>query len=188
MAIDLKTQQIRQQRTLLQSVTLGAITSGFLIWSVTPFLTQSVSIRYAALAYTLLSGLITSYSASELIKNKRIYTSLDKSEIDDFLHQVAVQQYAQQQQWSSEAVRTDKPLEPRQTNQLGENGSEFVRSEPTEFGLTELSELVEDALNDGYSDSKIIKEVLGYRGDNYTKGKELLNRVKKVIEDKQNGS
>ena len=42
---------------------------------------------------------------------------------------------------------------------------------------------VTNALNNGISDSKIIKDILGYKGRNYSKGKELLTQIKLQIEE-----
>lgn len=46
----------------------------------------------------------------------------------------------------------------------------------------EMFEIVVDALEDGYSDTKIIQELMGYKGRSYTKGKMILNEIKRFID------
>ena len=61
-----------------------------------------------------------------------------------------------------------------------------VNGNKTETGLsveaTEMFEVVIDALEDGYSDTKIIQELMGYKGRSYTKGKMILNEIKRFID------
>ena len=46
----------------------------------------------------------------------------------------------------------------------------------------EMFEIVVDALEDGYSDTKIIQELMGYKGRSYGKGKTVLNEIKRFID------
>jgi len=46
----------------------------------------------------------------------------------------------------------------------------------------EMFEIVVDALEDGYSDTKIIQELMGYKGRGYGKGKTVLNEIKRFID------
>ncbi len=186
MGIDLKQTQLRQQRAILYSLAIGGTLSGFLVWSVAPFVTQNKALRFLSLSYSAVAGLMTCYSSSVLIRNQRIYKALDSSEIDDYLHQLAVTQYSQQCYWDSRAIPTSDFPNQLQTKELGEHGSQLVSSELTELALTELTELVEDALEDGLSDSKIIKTILGYRGERYREGKALLQQIKTIMETEEN--
>lgn len=187
MGIDLKQTQLRQQRTILYSLALGGTLSGLIVWSVAPFVTQNKALRFLALSYSTVAGLIVCYSSSVLIRNQRIYKALDSSEIDDYLHQLAVTQYSQQRFWEGQAVGVSELLEPSQTKELEKVSSYLTNSELTELDMNELIELVEDAKADGLSDSKIIKEILGYRGERYGEGKTLLKEIKKQMELEENG-
>lgn len=187
MGIDLKQTQLRQQRTVLSSLAIGGALSGLIVWSVAPFVTQNKPLRFLALSYSMVAGLIACYSSSVLIRNQRIYKALDSSEIDDYLHQLAVTQYSQQRFWEGRAFESSELLEPNQTKDSGKVSSHLTNSELTELDANELIELVEDAKADGLSDSKIIKEILGYRGERYGEGKELLKQIKKQMELEENG-
>jgi len=61
-----------------------------------------------------------------------------------------------------------------------------VSGSKPETGLSteaqEMFEIVVDALEDGYSDTKIIQELMGYKGRSYTKGKMILNEIKRFID------
>jgi hypothetical protein len=153
------------------------------MWSVVPFLTQDKPVRYAALLYAILSGSITTYSSVELIKNKRIYAALDKSEVDDFLHQLAVQQYTQQQNHTQQGVTDPELRNAPSYNELQDSGYSSGNSEHTELPDPELVTDVEDALADELTDSQIIKNILGFKGRNYQQGKDLLDAIKKLIKE-----
>ncbi|WP_254174561.1 hypothetical protein [Planktothrix pseudagardhii] len=61
-----------------------------------------------------------------------------------------------------------------------------VNGSKSETGLSveaaEMFEIVIDALEDGYSDTKIIQELMGYKGRSYSKGKNVLNEIKRFID------
>lgn len=72
-----------------------------------------------------------------------------------------------------------------QTPEVGTSDLTGSGSKP-ETGLSveaeEMFELVIDALEDGYSDTKIVEELMGYKGRSYKKGKNVLNEIKRFIE------
>jgi hypothetical protein len=72
-----------------------------------------------------------------------------------------------------------------QTPEVGTSITSQSGSKP-EVGLSveaeEMFELVVDALEDGYSDTKIVEELMGYKGRNYKKGKKVLSEIKQFLE------
>ncbi|HEY9864743.1 MAG TPA: hypothetical protein V6D21_11260 [Candidatus Obscuribacterales bacterium] len=72
-----------------------------------------------------------------------------------------------------------------QTPEVGTSTLPVSGSKP-EVGLSteaeEMFELVVDALEDGYSDTKIVEELMGYKGRNYKKGKKVLSEIKRFLE------
>lgn len=100
---------------------------------------------------------------------------------------------------SSENVTELEPLPERDGNENEEEVTELVTApEPKGYTVTgtrnqsydtELSPLAEeyidavmDALEDGLSDTKIIKEVLQFNGRNYQTGKKILAEIKRFLE------
>ncbi|SKB14209.1 conserved hypothetical protein [Planktothrix sp. PCC 11201] len=83
---------------------------------------------------------------------------------------------------------TDFSEETSGTSQTPEVGTSDlpVRGSKPETGLSveaeEMFELVIDALEDGYSDTKIVEELMGYKGRNYKKGKMVLSEIKRFLE------
>jgi len=65
-------------------------------------------------------------------------------------------------------------------NALPVNGSKTETELSAE--AQEMFEVVVDALEDGYSDTKIIQELMGYKGRSYAKGKMVLNEIKRFID------
>lgn len=65
-------------------------------------------------------------------------------------------------------------------NALPVNGSKTETELSAE--AQEMFEVVVDALEDGYSDTKIIQELMGYKGRSYAKGKVVLNEIKRFID------
>jgi hypothetical protein len=72
-----------------------------------------------------------------------------------------------------------------QHTEVGTSDLPVSGSKP-EVGLSteaeEMYELVIDALEDGYSDTKIVEELMGYKGRNYKKGKKVLSEIKRFLE------
>ncbi len=186
MGIDLKQTQLRQQRAILYSLAIGGTLSGFLVWSVAPFVTQNKALRFLSLSYSAIAGLITCYSSSVLIRNQRIYKALDSSEIDDYLHQLAVTQYGQQRYWESQGIYN--PVNPEMTNYqtLPEFTNANGKLEKDYLHDLEMLADVSDAIEDGLSDSQIIQNILGYKGRNYNEGKTLLKQIKQLMETEEN--
>jgi len=100
---------------------------------------------------------------------------------------------------SSEPVTTLEPLPEAEGNENEPEVTELVTarepkgykvtvtsSEGTEPQLSPLAEefidAVMDALEDGYSDTKIVKEVMGFSGRNYQDGKKILAEIKRFLE------
>jgi len=73
---------------------------------------------------------------------------------------------------------SDTPENPTSTLPVNGNKPETGLS----VEASEMFEIVVDALEDGYSDTKIIQELMGYKGRSYTKGKMILNEIKRFID------
>ncbi|MBP0020275.1 MAG: hypothetical protein J7647_22310 [Cyanobacteria bacterium SBLK] len=187
MPIDLKQTQLRQQRTILYSLAIGGTLSGLLIWSITPFITQNKTLRYLSLIYTALAGSLTCFSSSVLINNRRIYKALDSSEIDDYLHQLATEQFRQQGYWENRATSANVNPEMLDLQGLPENLPISGNGKNGNLHDPEMLAEVSEAINEGISDSRIIQNILGYKGRYYNEGRNLLKQIKNQMETEQNG-
>jgi hypothetical protein len=183
---------------LLLIATASSI-SGLLLWSASPFALSNpkdkvqVVLRYLSLFGSLSCGVTAIVCGNQLQKINPLVKAIETAERNDFLEQLAVSQFQQQQQWHqmalaptklqtvpsqhSEAVKpeSDAPLSTTSadslplTSQNSEvNGSEHFRS------LWKSVSLLKDQ---GVSDTKIIEEVLGMSGRKFSEGKQMLDAL-----------
>lgn len=99
---------------------------------------------------------------------------------------------------SSESSDYDEPLDAKVHREFGEKfgSSESSELTPNSKVHSELTnepnklspqskyyfEEVLEALEDGLNDSKIIKDVMGFKGEKYKEGKAILEEIKRFIE------
>jgi hypothetical protein len=127
---------------------------------------------------------------------------MDTAEREDFLTALATSQFVQQQQWQQMALQptTRPPIQVEQVadstgnasgnnpgNNPGNGAIEPVTDSVTNSvtnGVTSAAEAYKPMYlsiialqQQGTSDSKIIKEVLGQSGRNFDKGKEMLEAL-----------
>ncbi len=115
--------QLRQNRSML--LLIGGVSSvaGLLLWSSSPFIWSNskdkfqVVLRYLSLFGSLGCGVTAIVCGQQLQKINPLVKALDVAEKNDFLEQLAVSQFQQQQQWQQMALApTTKP--PIQINQV----------------------------------------------------------------------
>lgn len=183
-------------RNKLHLTAISLLILGFFIWSITPFIANDQDslnhrlVRYSSLIISLSCGSLALHCGLKLDKDNKIHQATIKSQDDIKYHSLATEQYLE-----------EKRLELIASYQLQEFQQELLPSRPvtdetpinqevTELQLhsnqlvdRNLVTSVTNAINDGLSDSKIIKEVLGMTGRNYQDGKTLLSQIKKLINE-----
>lgn len=186
--------QLRQNRSMLLAIATASSISGLLIWSASPFALNNpkdkvqVVLRYLSLFGSLGCGVTAIVCGQQLQKINPLIKALDIAEKNDFLEQLAVSQFQQQQQWQrlaleptqlqpispalqpeSDAPLSDTSASPLPTSQTSEvNESERFRS---------LWKSVSLLKEQGLSDTKIIEEVLGMSGRKFNEGKQMLDAL-----------
>ncbi len=137
-------QQLRQNRSLLLLTGGVSTLAGLFIWSASPFVFSNpkdkvgVCLRYLSLLTTLGCGVGAVVSGRQLDKISPLIKAIDTAERSDFLEQLAVSQYRQQQQWQqmARAPTTKPPIQINQvdsthiqpSNGTGNGGNEAVTS------------------------------------------------------------
>jgi hypothetical protein len=115
--------QLRQNRSMLLLIASVSSLSGLLLWSASPFVFNNpkdkvqVVLRYLSLFGSLSCGVTAIVCGNQLQKINPLVKAIETAERNDFLEQLAVSQYQQQQQWQQMALApTTKP--PIQINQV----------------------------------------------------------------------
>ena len=82
----------------------------------------------------------------------------------------------------------ESELSVQNSSELGELSSSTVQNSSVNRSGNDLSDLAQehfdaviDALEDGYSDSKIIKDILGFKNYKYQQGKAILQEIKTFL-------
>ncbi len=161
-----------------------------------------VCLRYLSLLSTLGCGVGAVVSGRQLERISPLIKAMDTAEREDFLTALATSQFVQQQQWQQMALQptTRPPIQVEQVadstgnasgnnpgNNPGNGAIEPVTDSVTNSvtnGVTSAAEAYKPMYlsiialqQQGTSDSKIIKEVLGQSGRNFDKGKEMLEAL-----------
>jgi len=186
--------QLRQNRSMLLMIATASSISGLLLWSASPFALNNpkdkvqVVLRYLSLFGSLGCGVTAIVCGNQLQKINPLVKAIETAERNDFLEQLAVSQFQQQQQWYQMALAPtqrqpidvavqpqDSPqgsttsADPLPTSQNAEvTGSEHFRS---------LWKSVSLLKEQGISDTKIIEEVLGMSGRKFSEGKQMLDAL-----------
>jgi hypothetical protein len=190
---------------------IGGVSSvaGLLLWSSSPFIWSNskdkfqVVLRYLSLFGSLGCGVTAIVCGQQLQKINPLVKALDVAERNDFLEQLAVSQFQQQQQWQQMALAPTQ-LQPLSTPHstplsLGNTSGNATGNNPGNVAIEPVTDSVTDSVTNslpevkeaykpmylsiialqqqGTSDSKIIKEVLGQEGRNFDKGKQMLEAL-----------
>ena len=197
-------QQLRQNRSLLLLVGGASTIAGLFLWSAPPFIWSNpkdkvgVCLRYLALFSSLGCGITAVVTGKQLEKITPLLKAIETAEKMDFLDQLASSQYVQQQQWQQQAMTALQPpaavgnsFSGNGCNDELPSGNEVVTDSVTN-SVTDATDTATLATTEAYkptylavislqqqgaSDSKIIKEVLGQEGRNYERGKEMLETL-----------
>ena len=176
--------------------------SGVTLVSISPSLFRgSPRLRSASLLYGLFSGLGLIVVGTQLEITDKLLTRVEKVEDEIALSQFASEQYAQQQYYEELAETANAELPPTSasyfppTSQVTSEaltvGSQGVQdlgggsgsgSKAAEVGsaIATLSS-IKSAYSEGKSDTWIIEEILGFKGRNFEKGKEILAQYKEAV-------
>lgn len=163
--------------------------------------------RVFSVGYGIVGTAAILYSSAELTKLKPKIDALNKREQAEFKQSLASDLYVTQStntaiaqfligERQAELAPTSELLEPQYSEEFEEfdepveRTSSMVRrtiertAEPSELSKEAKAYLedVQDAIEDGVSDSKIIKEVMGLRSEKYKQGKAILEEIKKHLE------
>lgn len=166
-------------------------------------------LRIFSIGFSISGSGVILFSASELTKLKPKIDSLNKREYAEFKHSLASDLLDAQRtnEMIVESAITQRKLELHPYEVVPEplSYNEFVTPEPSElqsynplnFPNSPNSEpqnpnpdmreyaffdSVIEALDDEIYESKIIKEIMGFRGVNYAKGKVILAKIKEIYE------
>ncbi len=179
--------------------------SGLLLWSASPFALNNpkdkfqVVLRYLSLFGSLGCGVSAVVAGKQLERITPLIRAIDTAERDDFLEQLAVSQYQQQRQWQQMALAPTQ-LQPLSAPlSLGNTSGNATGNNTGNVAIEPVTDSVTDSVTNplptvteaykpmylsiialqqqGTSDSKIIKEVLGQEGRNFDKGKEMLEAL-----------
>lgn len=184
--------QLRQNRSMLLLIATASSITGLLLWSASPFALNNpkdkvqVVLRYLSLFGSLSCGVTAIVCGNQLQRISPLVKAIETAERNDFLEQLAVSQYQQQQQWQQMA------LAPTQLQQF----PVAVQAEPVDQGSTTSADPLPTSQNSevtgsehfrslwksvsllkeqGISDTKIIEEVLGMSGRKFNEGKQMLD-------------
>lgn len=191
--------QIRQNHLLLLLVGGVSSIAGLFLWSAPPFIWNNpkdkvgVCLRYLSLVGSLSCGIAAVASGKQLERIKPLLKTIEQSERIDFYDQLASSQYFQQQMWQREAIEAVAALQPPVAvgNGFIGNAGNVDTASVTDDVTDSVTEPVTDATEaykptylaivalqeQGISESKIIKEVLGQEGRNYPAGKQMLETL-----------
>ena len=185
--ISMPQDQLKQNRSLW--LVIGGISSvsGLLIWSVAPFAMPNpkspsqVLARYLAILGGFGCGVSALVAGRELQRITPLIEAIETAEHDDFLLQLAVAQYAHEQQhWGN--VLQQAPVAPEPAMPVAEgvapgkdSGNDAIPG-ATEY-YRHLYLAVTSLQQEGVSDSKIVKQVLGMEGGNFAKGQKALQAI-----------
>lgn len=175
--------------------------SGATLVSISPSLFKnSPRLRSASLFYGLFSGVGLIVVGTQLEITDKLLERVEKVEDEVALSQFAAEQYAQQQYYEELAETANAELPPTSapyfpaTSQVTSEaltvGSQGVADSGSGSGSgSKLAEVggaiaqlasIKSAYSQGKSDTWIIEEILGMKGRNFEKGKELLGQYKEV--------
>lgn len=200
--LDSSKEQIKFSRTLLHILALTSLLSGLLIWSISPFVftgktTSKITLRYIGIVAPLGLGILSLACGIKLIKNQHLYKAIEIAEADSFRHWVAVNQGYSEQSYEALAENISENFPGELTGNLPASGisepemvevpisgSEIPVSTSGSGNVNlDISPEVLREISAGKSDSWIIQNILNCRGRNYAKGKEELERIKKILEE-----
>ena len=183
--------QLKQNRSLWLTIGSVSSVSGLLIWSVAPFAmpnpqnSSQILARYLAILGGFGCGVSALVAGRELQRITPLIQAIETAERDDFLLQVAVSQYRQEQShWG--AVLQQAPVSPPETGETAapvspgkdfgkDAGNDTIPGDVENYRPFYLA--VTSLKHEGVSDSKIVKQVLGMEGANFAKGQKALQAI-----------
>lgn len=194
--------QLRQNRSMLLFIASISSLSGLLLWSASPFALNNpkdkvqVVLRYLSLFTSLSCGVTAIACGNQLQKINPLVKAIETAEKNDFLEQLAVSQYQQQQYWQQKALaptqlQTLSPplsdqVQPESADALSESLSTTSTNElPTSTNsevtgsehFRSLYKSVSLLKEQGLSDTKLVEEVLGMGGRKFNEGKQMLDAL-----------
>lgn len=193
--LDMVSRQVRLNCRLLATQSLVSSGVGVLLWSLSPFVSDSPGWRYFALCGGMICGGAAVYSAAALGVTARLNTASEKAESDDYIYRIAASRFAQQSLWDTIAtIATSQAVEvPVENGNAPESleapGKAGVTDFPStsEFPVELVFPAVAEALEAGKSDSYVIQEILGMKGRRYADGKQMLTEIKEAIANAREG-
>lgn len=185
--------QLRQNRTLLIMIGSASSLAGLLLWSFAPFAwanpknNTQIALRYLSLITSLGCGVAAVASGQQLNKIQPLIRAIQKAETDDFMLQLAVSQFRQEQEWQQAAVQPAIAPSVQPAVQVQDGGSspggstsgqtsaELTNPEVADIeSFRGLYKAVSSLQVQGVSDTKIIEEVLNLGGRRFNEGKAAL--------------
>lgn len=190
--------RLNESALLLQCLILFALLGGFLAISLAPALYPNrPKLRVTSLLFGSFCGGLGLVAACQLGATKQLVDRLDKVQEEVEISRLAAEQYLQSERASAEAeAALQNPPPPTYTPTYLPQGAypEPVSSEVSKpissaqdaspgcdggsiKSAIAIVAAAQKARAEGLSDSRIIQEILGYRGSQYNKGKELLLQI-----------
>lgn len=193
---------------LLNAINLVLIPLVFFVWLLTPSFTKNLRstpqliLRILSVGFSISGSGVILFSSNELTKLKPKIDSLIKRENAEFKHGLAADLLDAQrtneliietaiEQKRAELHPYQVHPEPLSYNEFSELDPSELQSYPPnadrdnpELDVTDepYFDSVIEALEDDVFESKIIKEIMGFKGVNYAKGKTIFAKIKAIYE------
>ena len=206
-ATDQGRQRLRDSVVLLHCLIIVSVIGGFVSLSLVPALYPGrPKLRLFSLTIGSFSGLFGLVAACQLGSTNQLLAKLDKVQEEIEISRMAAEQYVQSERAAVEAEAalsqpvTYSAYSTYQPPQIPASEREVVREAPQGVKEEVSQEVREDvtpsgkaeqikfalsliasarkAQEQGMAESKIIQDVLGFRGSQYNKGKSLLAEIK----------
>ena len=193
-------QHVRNLNGLLHNVTLVVVPTATVLILATPFFTPNPKsnnwhqgFRWTSLSLGFVASIIGLKCSDKLQHLKPKIDSLNEQEKREFtfdasshlklaqLRNLGIVQMmmgeVNQAKLQADAVLNPELLEPADESSYNSRNSEVP--DGTDPVTDDEIEEVLDAIKDGVSESKIIKEMMGFKGRQYSQGKQILEQLKK---------
>lgn len=201
---------------ILHTINLALIPLVFCVWLFVPSFTKNLKstpqlvLRILSVGFSISGSSIILFCSNELTKLKPKIDSLEKRDNAEFKHSIAsvlldaqrtneliVETVFNQRRaeldpyaFMPQSLPDEEFRGSVQSSELANDDSSLVpnSSEPTEIQLRNepYFDAVFECLEDEIADSKIIKDIMGFRNVRYQEGKAILSKIKAIYESEVN--
>lgn len=189
---------------LLHCLSVGTIAGGILLGLGSPFFNTNkqnlwdINKRWLGVVGLFAAGGSLLYFSNQLETVIPEFEAIKKAQNADKKHQVASwlhYAFEQNQRTAASSIgsSTPKPVELLEPSETGEFDGSFdgpkISTQLASNERTELERTIEPfiepvlkALEEGVSESKIIKDVMGFKSEKYIEGRQILDSIKSYLQ------